>query len=293
MRIALIADIHGNSIALNKILEDAKKRKVDQYFILGDHITDLPGSNEVLNRIKELTPYIIKGNRENYVIDCSNTREDIKWKRMQLAPILFTYNILSKENMKWIKSMPENMSLEMNKVKFLLVHGSPEGITVSLTLKETEYMDKVLKNLKEDILICGHSHQEAFIYKRYGKTVINPGCAGVSERGIIEYAVLEIKKDKSIDIECIKIDQDFEALKKQIQKSKILDTSEIWVNLVYSSMILKCNLNEQLIEKGLNLMNKKYQINEIIGNKTYEKFNHIDDDIYIEVGKEFKDKFML
>ena len=68
MRIAVLSDIHANIVALEEVLKDAKEQKVDEYIVLGDIITDLPFTNETIDIIKELTPYVIKGNREEYLI---------------------------------------------------------------------------------------------------------------------------------------------------------------------------------------------------------------------------------
>jgi predicted phosphodiesterase len=36
MRIALISDIHGNLVALDAVLADAKREHIDQFVCLGD-----------------------------------------------------------------------------------------------------------------------------------------------------------------------------------------------------------------------------------------------------------------
>ena len=38
MKIAVISDIHGNLEAMNRVLEDIKKRNIDKIFCLGDII---------------------------------------------------------------------------------------------------------------------------------------------------------------------------------------------------------------------------------------------------------------
>ena len=41
-KIALLSDIHGNTTALEAVLEDSRKAKVDEYWLLGDSL--MPGT---------------------------------------------------------------------------------------------------------------------------------------------------------------------------------------------------------------------------------------------------------
>ena len=47
-------------MALEEALKDAITQKVEKYIVLGDMITDLPFTDEILDRIRKLTPYLIK-----------------------------------------------------------------------------------------------------------------------------------------------------------------------------------------------------------------------------------------
>ncbi len=42
MKVAVLSDIHGNMVALEEVLKDAKKEQVNEYIVLGDMITDFP-----------------------------------------------------------------------------------------------------------------------------------------------------------------------------------------------------------------------------------------------------------
>lgn len=43
-KIALLSDIHGNTTALEAVLEDSRKAKVDEYWLLGDSL--MPGTGD-------------------------------------------------------------------------------------------------------------------------------------------------------------------------------------------------------------------------------------------------------
>ena len=69
IRIAVISDIHGNIVALDAILEDLKKDKIDKVVSLGDFCNELPNGNEVAERLREINAYSILGNKEEYFLD--------------------------------------------------------------------------------------------------------------------------------------------------------------------------------------------------------------------------------
>ena len=51
MKIAILSDIHGNSLALDAVLSDLKKEEIDGYWILGDLVALGPDPVGVLERI--------------------------------------------------------------------------------------------------------------------------------------------------------------------------------------------------------------------------------------------------
>ena len=55
IKLAIISDIHGNCIALEEILKDAKLNNVDDYIFSGDLVNDLPFGNETLEIVKRGT----------------------------------------------------------------------------------------------------------------------------------------------------------------------------------------------------------------------------------------------
>ncbi|MBI4771380.1 MAG: metallophosphoesterase family protein [Chloroflexi bacterium] len=69
MRIAVLSDIHGNSIALDAVLEDIQTQGgVDGYWILGDLVAIGHDPLGVLDRLSRLpAARFIRGNTDRYV----------------------------------------------------------------------------------------------------------------------------------------------------------------------------------------------------------------------------------
>ena len=70
MRIALLSDIHGNSIALDAVLTDIEQRGgVDEHWVLGDIVALGPDPVGVLERLTVLPADVfVRGNTDRYVV---------------------------------------------------------------------------------------------------------------------------------------------------------------------------------------------------------------------------------
>src|SRR2546429_2069559 len=70
MRIALLSDVHGNSIALDAVLADVDEcGGVDEYWVLGDLVALGHDPVGVLERIASLPAVrVIRGNTDRYVV---------------------------------------------------------------------------------------------------------------------------------------------------------------------------------------------------------------------------------
>src|SRR5574339_501576 len=69
MKIAILSDIHGNSLALDATLTDIDRIGVDEYWILGDLVALGPDPVGVLQRLSALSNCkFIRGNTDRYVV---------------------------------------------------------------------------------------------------------------------------------------------------------------------------------------------------------------------------------
>lgn len=291
MKIAVLSDIHANMVALEEVLKDAKEQKVDEYIVLGDIITDLPFTNEAIDKIKELTPYVIKGNREEYLLTYERTKEDKKWKTMQSNSVICYYKHLSQKNREYIRNLPENLSLEFEGVKIKAVHGSPYEIS-ELLYFNTPLMDKVFKELEEDILVYGHNHEIAEHQTRYGKTVAQVGIVGMHNKtGKAQYTILECKNGIA-EVESRNIVYDKEELKRRIQlNGGVYPEARIWQNLCYYSVASGEDVRTAFCRAAKKEMIQKYQGKYPEG--IHSHFVSFDDDVYLKVANQFEKYFVL
>lgn len=70
MNVAVLADVHGNYIALERCLEYAFSRNISTFFFLGDYIGELAHPERTMKILYDMNDryrcYFIKGNKEDY-----------------------------------------------------------------------------------------------------------------------------------------------------------------------------------------------------------------------------------
>lgn len=292
MKIAVLSDIHGNIVALEEALKDAKEQNVDEYIVLGDIITDLPFTDEVIDIVKELTPYVIKGNRESYLLTYEQTKEDDKWKTLQSKSVCCYLKYTRQDNIEYMRNLPKNLVLEFEGIKIRAVHGSPYDVA-ELLYFNTPLMDKVFNELEEDILVYGHNHQPAGYEERNGKIVAQVGTLGMHNNEISkpQYTIITCENGK-VKLEVRTVDYDKEELKKRIQDvGGLYKESYEWQNMCYYTLITGKDIRHDFCKIAKEKMITRYKGK--CPNPLGYHFISFDDDIYLEVMEQFKKYFLL
>ncbi len=168
MRLAVFSDIHGNSIALDAVVEDVQRQGgVDGWLVLGDLVAqgyDPIGVAERLNWLPKTT--ILRGNTDRYVW----SRELPHWvtpERLesQIAAIqshAWTHGCLSSAGMlDWLKALPLDQRFELpDGTRVLCVHAAPgkdDGAQIDPSQSD-EAIAAMLEGCEADLVLTGHSH---------------------------------------------------------------------------------------------------------------------------------------
>ena len=274
MKIAVLSDIHGNLTALNAVLNDIANLGISKYIIAGDHICDCPEPNEVLEKVKKLNAYIIKGNREEYVLNYHKGMHDEWNKYKQMASVVWTHNAIDKDNMKYIEELPEQLSISLPQMDTIrVVHGSPSAIREDLFPdKYPERLEKALNSINESVLICGHTH-ESWSIVSHNKLVVNPGSVGVpfNKSKCAEYAVLSWEDNKWI-VSHHKVKYDFKELEEVFYESGIFKSSSAWSRITLQSIKEGEDIVMDFIRYAYNLAEKNGFSNlELVPNCIWDK----------------------
>lgn len=292
IKVAIITDIHGNSVALKAVVKDAKENKVDDFVFLGDLINDFPFGNETLEIVKSLSNKVLKGNKEEYLIEYDKEKYD--WDNIQFKNTLFMYNELTKENLEYIKKLPHYMDIEYDGVKIKIAHGSPESVEELLNRRKRDLLDKYTRNLDADALFFGHTHEEMWYEYINDKLVLNAGCCGVPPkyRGKAEYVIIHIENGKIEKIDLRLVDYDIEEVKRKIIASGILKEDKVLVNLAYATISGHVEIKSNFLREAKETVTsrgEKWYRPEAKG--IYKYFKLYDDELWLSLAKKYEEYF--
>lgn len=297
IKIAVISDIHGNSVALGEVLKDAEKNNVDEYVFLGDLVNDLPFGNETLNNVRKYSNKVLKGNKEQYLIEYENSKKE--WEKSevgnrQFSNIKFMYNELTKENMEYIRNLPHCLEVEYDGVKILFAHGSPKSVEEQLHRDKRELLNNYTENLDADALIFGHTHEKSWYEYMNEKLIVNAGCCGVSPyySGKAEYVIIEIQNKVIKNVELKLIDYDIELVKQKIIDSGILKVDNVLMNLSYCSISGNGEIRYKFFKEAKSIMIQKYgSLIRENAEGIYRYFKLYDDEIWLGLAEKYKEYF--
>ena len=182
MKVAVLSDIHGNHIALEACIEYCLKENIKDYIFLGDYVSDNPYPQKTMEILYDLASKysctFILGNREEYFINYRKSNGNY-WKRGSSTGSLYYTNMNLRDKDLQFFSKLENQSLYKLEgyPNIRICHGSLTN-SRGLIYENTKELDDTLAILKEDYLLCGHTHQALNLCIN-NKHIINPGSVGV------------------------------------------------------------------------------------------------------------------
>ena len=201
MKIAVLSDIHGNSYALEKVLEAAKEAGVERIIVLGDIVGYYYYPDKVLELLADFSFDIIKGNHEVILQDLEEQKIDpLKLQQKYGKGHLIALEKLDRKTRKWLYSLPFQRSLEIGSIRLQMNHGSPWNYDEYIYPDaDIEILEKC-NSTAHDFVLIGHSHY-SFAYQCTNSILINVGSVGQSRRkgGIAEWTIIDsITRDYKI-----------------------------------------------------------------------------------------------
>lgn len=190
MRLALLADLHGNPIALDAVLADIQAQgNVDAYMVLGDLAAigyDPIGALERLVKLPHV--YFVRGNTDRYLV--TGERPGPMSEEVQAKPGLlsrftqvarsfaWTQGAVSVTGwLAWLAELPLEQRLALpDGTRLLGVHAAPgcdDGHGVYPTMSRPE-LEALLAGCQADLVCVGHNHWPLDLVVD-GVRVVNPG----------------------------------------------------------------------------------------------------------------------
>ncbi len=233
MEIAVLADIHGNYIALQRCLEYAFSRNISTFLFLGDYIGELAYPERTMQILYDVNDrykcYFIKGNKEDYWLKYRAGGERLwKDKTSTSGALLYAYNCLTSRDLDFFEQLQPVREITVGEMPVITIcHGSPYKINEKMLPDDDRTME-VMKSVKTSIILCGHSHVQRKIVHNE-KCVLNPGAVGVPLFSERKTQFLILHGNAGIwSEEFISLDYDVDRVIRDMHEVKLHEHAPYW-----------------------------------------------------------------
>lgn len=236
MKIAVLADVHSNYVALEECLSYAVSQNADAFFFLGDYVGELAYPERTMKILYEIRDkyrcYFIRGNKEERWLNYRENKEK-GWrdKNSISGMLLYAYNRLTSKDLDFYEGMPITMEVKMQGMPPVTIcHGSPDKVNEKL-LPQNGRTNAVMDNADTDVIICGHTHIQGKI-QHNGRCVLNPGSVGVSflSGGKAQFLFLCGEEGRWKE-EFVSLDYDREKVLCQMQEERLYEHAPHWSHI--------------------------------------------------------------
>jgi len=256
---------YSNLQSLIKLKEISQSNHPNNIICTGDTIAYCAQPEECVSEIRKWDINVISGNVEKQISndadDCGcNFKNGTKCDDLSLKWYPYCKEKLSSDSVRWMKSLPDFISFEINGKNFLVVHGSFSNIS-EFKFKSTPWKmkEKEFLQTKVDVIIAGHCGIP-FSDAKNGKIWINAGVIGMPAnegRPDVWYLTITPHED-SIEIQHNSYAYDYESTITLMEKNNLpKEYSETLRSGLWDNMDI-------LPQKERDMKNKKLDFSPII-----------------------------
>ncbi|MBW7882417.1 MAG: metallophosphoesterase family protein [Caldilineaceae bacterium] len=162
MRLAFLADIHGNLPALEAVVCDLRSQAPDQVYLLGDQVNRCPWNNEVMDLLADLNWPAIHGNHDQVVSRINTPENGPPFNdRQRFRSLWWTAETLAPRHLEMLRALPAERHIDVpDGPPIRLFHGVPGNPFVGIYGENGEdTVVALLGEVEEPVIVCGHTHR--------------------------------------------------------------------------------------------------------------------------------------
>jgi len=175
--VAVLADLHGNMVAVEAVLAEITRLGIERLVIAGD-IAWGPQPAETVALVRSLTvpTTIVMGNADREVAG----PETVEGDDFLRASTRWCAEQVGVAEQSWLAALPLTASIHIDGFGDVLVcHGSPRSDIDEIRPEtEAEQIGDWLTGHPEPVIICGHTHVQ-FDRMAGDRRIVNPGSVGL------------------------------------------------------------------------------------------------------------------
>lgn len=225
-RLAILADVHGNEVALRTVLAEIDALDVDGIVVAGDLSGFGPAPHTVTDMLRERGARMIRGNHEKDYVAPYGTLAMPKWWRTspRTSTLCWTMELIGPERRAFLGGLPDRLLLDD---ATLVVHGSPRHVRDAVMAHTpVEELEEMYRGESCRLSFSGHSHRPV-IRDTPSRRLVNVGSVGLSLGGDnrTSFAIVEQRGIADWEIDLRRIGYDVEtAIRAQDQSG----CGDIW-----------------------------------------------------------------
>jgi len=203
-RLAVLSDVHGNSVALAAARKAIAAQKPDAILVAGDHALNGPDPSGAIDALRELQSegaLIVQGNTDIAVADFDYAAA-FPWftdgvPDAHRAAAEWAHDELGDERLSWLRRLPSERRLMLDETMVLACHASPGSQTQGFDaqLDPSVVLERISRT-DARVICCGHTHLPD-VRDLGWKVIVNDGSAGYIFDGdpTASWALVEIDGD--------------------------------------------------------------------------------------------------
>ncbi len=228
MKLALIADLHGNMPAVNALEKDLERRSIQTVWCLGDLVGKGPNSRETCDWARRHCEYIIAGNWDLGIGTKHFPKDSYYWDQ------------LGSDRLAFLNQLPLEGELTFSGLNFRLIHGRPIMPELVWPQSDASLLIPCFdgNNKTYDGVIYADCHRPALRVLQ-GKYLLNTGSIGNS-MGVprVHYIVLETGDEEfaGFDMNFVSLPYDNEKAAQLAREDKLLPYRDAYINEVLTGI---------------------------------------------------------
>jgi predicted phosphodiesterase len=177
MRFAVIADVHGNYLALEAVVADIRAHGIDEIVNLGDMASGPLDARRTMDALMALDAIHVLGNHDRYLIDRPPERMG-SWDRPAHAQ-------LNASHLDWLRAVPPT---RVFRDQVFLCHATPANDEVywletvlpdgTVRMASLQAIEQPADGIAQSLILCAHTHLARAVRLRDGRLIVNPGSVG-------------------------------------------------------------------------------------------------------------------
>ncbi len=177
MKVALLADIHGNAHALEAVLTAAQHHGVDKLLIAGDLVGYYYDIDQVLDLLTGWDWQAVQGNHERMLGQWLDGEGRSEIKAKYGSGLFEAERRLTYQQLEQLIYLPAMLEQELSGKRLLLCHGSPWDTDCYIYPDAAPEIIGKFFALDRDLVVFGHTHYPMLL-QQGDQLAVNPGSVG-------------------------------------------------------------------------------------------------------------------